>query len=709
MRSRFSDWRINTVAVLSFVAVCAIFLRIVHVQIITHEDIDEDAQKQWLTRVTCTARRGSIFDRNGLPLAVTHKTFVLGVTPRDLPDDDDELEVLSDAASTTGSSVHRLLKRKDTYIRLARKVPLSYQQEEKLSSMSGVRLDPYPERINPFHCMTPSLLGSVGSDGSGTGGIELSFSDLLRGADGWKILSRDAKGGLYRRADAPGRKPENGHDLYLTIDSRIQAIVDFELEQAVSRYGAASGAAVVVDPWTGEIYALAEKEGKKAGKVKNVAGLYSTSCIFEPGSTFKLITSAYLLERGDVDPYDVFYCEEGEADFWFGTFKDDHEFGWLTYKEIFKKSSNICTIKAVMNTDREDFYSFLLRFGFGSRTGINLPAESAGALRKPEDWSGRSLPSIAIGQEIGVTVLQMAMAYCAVANGGNLLVPRIAHEVRDPEGKLVREFSPVRVRRVISPGTAKKLREFCRGVVVDGTGIKAAVEGIETAGKTGTAQVADGSGYLPNTWIASFVGFVPADEPRFVCMVVLNEPSYAWHYGGSSSAVVFSEIVEGINLTSDLLAPEVLEGIVDSTRLRRDMIAVPSFFRLRCAEAVQLASDCDLNIVFHSDEGEVYSQIPGPGTLVKKGESVSLSFISGGDRKKSGVAVPDLRGLSIRQARRMLIESGLRSRIAGSGTVLRQDPAPGRKVSRGSIVSIRCGMSRKREDGGLALAGRAAK
>ena len=446
MRSRFSDWRINTVAVLSFVAVCAIFLRIAHVQILNHEEIDEDAQKNVRNRAAWTARRGSIFDRNGLPLAVSHRTYVLGVTPRDLPDDDDKLEVLSDAASISRSSVRRLLKREDTYIRLVGKVSLSYQQEEKLSSMPGVRLDPDPERINPFHCMTPPLLGSVGSDGSGTGGIELSFSDLLRGTDGWKVLSRDAKGRLYRRVDAPGRNPENGHDVYLTIDSRIQAIVDFELEQAVSRYGAAAGAAVVVDPWTGEIYALAEKKSAKAGSVRNAAGLYSTSCIYEPGSTFKLVTYAYLLDRGEVDAYNVFYGEEGEADFWFGTFRDDHEFGWLTVKEAFKKSSNICTIKAVMNTDTEDFYSFLIRFGFGSRTGINLPAESAGTLRKPENWSGRSLPSVAIGQEIGVTVLQMAMAYCAVANGGDLMVPRIAHEVRDFEGELVREFNPVRVR-----------------------------------------------------------------------------------------------------------------------------------------------------------------------------------------------------------------------------------------------------------------------
>ena len=708
MRLRFTDWRINTVKILALAAVCAIFLRIVHVQLIDHEEFTEDGRDQWIKQVTESARRGGIFDRNGLPLAVTHRTYVLGVTPRDLPDDVDLLKVFPDAALPDGSLSRRLQNREATYIRIARKVSLSCKQVELLSSMSGVRLDPDPERINPFHCMTPLLLGSVNAEGAGTGGIERSFDDYLRGTDGWKLFCRDANDRLYRRADAPGRKPENGHDLYLTIDSRIQAIVDFELEQAVSRYGAASGAAVVVDPWTGEIYALAEKNGAKVGKKKSGKGLYSTGCSYEPGSTFKLITSAYLLEKGEVDPYDVFFGEQGEADFPFGTFRDDHEFGWLTYKETFKKSSNICTIKAVMDTDREEFYSFLLRFGFGSRTGIDLPAESAGKLRKPEEWSARSLPSMAIGQEIGVTVLQMAMAYCAVANGGELMVPRITREVRDSEGELVKGFEPVRVRRVISPRTAKTLREFCRDVVVDGTGTKASVNGIDTAGKTGTAQVADGSGYLANTWLASFAGFAPSDEPRFVCMVILNEPDYAWHYGGISSAVVFSEIVEGINLASDLLTPDA-DVTLDPSRPEGDMITVPSFFRLRCAEAHQLADDCDLTIDYSKDEGEVYSQIPGPGTLVKKGGKIALSFISDSDRKKNGVTVPDLRGLSIRQARRMLIESGLRSRIAGSGTVLRQDPSPGRKVSRGSTVSIRCTTALKREGNGLALAGGAAR
>jgi stage V sporulation protein D (sporulation-specific penicillin-binding protein) len=708
MTSRLKNWRMITVDVLSLAAVCAIFLRIVDVQIIDHDEIIEDAHLNSEKRVSWLASRGSIFDRNGLPLAVSHRTYVLGVTPRDLPGDDDELEVLSDAASINRSFIRRLLNRKDDYIRLARKVSLSCQQEEKLSSMQGVRLDPDPERINPFHCMAPLLLGSVGDDNAGKGGLELMFDDYLRGTDGWKLMIRDARGRLYRRTDAPGRRPENGHDLYLTIDSRIQAIVDFELEQAVSRYGAASGAAVVVDPWTGEIYALAEKEGSKAGKIKTGNGLYSTGCIYEPGSTFKLVTAAYLLEQGEVDPYDVFYGEEGRADFWFGTFNDDHKFGWLTFKEAFKKSSNICTIKAVMDTDRDDFYAFLLRFGFGSRTGIDLPAESAGALRRPEDWSARSLPSMAIGQEIGVTVVQMAMAYCAVANGGDLMVPRIAREVRDPEGGLVRKFDPVRVRKVLSPETARKLRGFCREVVVDGTGVNAAVDGIETAGKTGTAQVADGSRYLENTWIASFAGFAPADDPKLVCMVVLKEPDYRWHYGGSSSALVFSEIVEGINLASDLFAPEA-EIAVDPGQRAKDMIAVPSFFRLRCAEAEQLASDCDLYLAYTSGEGEVYSQVPGPGTLVQKGGKVSLSFISEGGAKEAGVMVPDLRGLSIRQARRMLIESGLRSRIAGSGRVQKQDPPPGRKVSKGTTVSIRCSAAKNNEGSELALAGGAAR
>ena len=680
--------RMRWLAVASLVAAAVIMCRIVQIQILSHERYAALAEQQTRTRLVWSARRGNIFDRAGLPVAVTHQKYAIGVTPRDVPAADPAVvELIAAASSRKQSEVRRLLRRKAEYVPLARKVPLTCEQEAELAVIPGVKLDPTPDRLTPFECIVPALVGAVGNDNVATGGVELAFDEYLRGEDGWLFAGRDAKDRVYVRAGTPGRQPKNGHDVYLTIDSRIQAIVDFELERAVSKFGAASGAAVVIEPHSGDILALAEKNSA-AMQSDPARGLFSTSCIFEPGSTFKLLTCAFLLETGAAGPYDQFYGEQGQADFPFGRFRDDRPFGWLTLRELFKHSSNICMIKAIDGSDRERFFSFLVGSGFGVRTGIDLPAESPGTLRHPKDWSGRSMASIAIGQEIGVTVLQMAMAFGAVANGGDLMVPRVVSMVRDERGRIVREFPPIRARRIMSPGTAATLREFCRDVVDGGTGARAAVGGLQVAGKTGTAQVSDGRTYVEGKWVASFAGFVPAEDPKLVCVVVLNEPAYRYHHGGSSAAVAFAEIIEGINISSDLISGAdswaEFAGVLPA-----GTVEVPSFFRLPSAAAVRLAATSGLHPVFSNDEGVVYAQVPGPGARVQKGSEVVLSFMAAAP-PAGKVEVPDVRGLPLRPARRMLIESGLKSIIDGSGIVQRQEPPPGRGVSRGSIVTIYC-------------------
>ncbi|MDD3642147.1 MAG: penicillin-binding transpeptidase domain-containing protein [Candidatus Krumholzibacteria bacterium] len=690
--------RLRLLVLTAIASVCVLFGRIFQVQILQYPEHKAAAERQNQRTVAWPARRGCIYDRDGFPLAVTHKTYTLGVTPRHVPDRDETVRMIADASARRQSDLRRILRtgRDAEYIQLARRIPLTSEQKAQLAAVPGVAVDNDPERLRPFECVAPALLGAVNLEGAATGGVELAFDGYLRGADGWLLVNRDARDREFVRAGAPGRQPENGHDVYLTIDSGIQAIVDFELEQAVSRYGAASGAAVVVEPHTGDVLALAEKRAPGGAQVP-AGGLFSTSCIFEPGSTFKLVTCSFLLDAGAVDPYDAFYGEQGEAKFEFGRFRDDHEFGWLTFKEMFIHSSNICMIKANLASDQDEFYAFLLRSGFGARTGIDLPAESPGTLRPPAQWSRRSMASISIGHEIGVTVMQMAMAYCAVANGGWLMVPRIATAVRDERGKIVQEWLPVRVRRIMSEQTARTMRDFCRQVVAAGTGVKAAVKELDVAGKTGTAQVSDGSGYVRGRCIASFAGFVPADDPRLVCLVILDDPQAPNNYGGQSSAVAFSEIVEGINLSSDILGTaDSRTTIVESSR--DGMIEVPSFFRLSCDEAVSLAAQSGLRTFFSSGEGVVYAQIPGPGSLVREGAEIILSFLD--ERGRGGeVGVPELRGMSMRGARRMLLECGLRSRIEGTGVVHLQDPLPGASVDRGSIVSIRCKPGPPAQDG----------
>ncbi|MBN1884976.1 MAG: PASTA domain-containing protein [Candidatus Krumholzibacteriota bacterium] len=682
-------WRLRLLAFCAAAIVCALLYRLVQVQIVRHVHYKNRADGQWHEQVAWPSRRGSILDRNGMPLAVTSRTWAVGVTPSLFPCDDGAIAGFAEAVGVSVRTVRRALRKDRPYVPLARDRRLNEEAVGLLSAMPGVRLDPSPDRIHPFGAAAPGLVGAVNDEGRGVSGIEQAFDSLLAGEDGWFLVSKDARSNVFRPVNAPGRKPVDGRDVYLTIDSRVQAIVDFELEKAVDRYGAAAGISIVLDPRTGDILALSEKR-RDGGVAAGGEGLMSVSCIYEPGSTFKLVTDAYLLERGAVDPYDVFDTEGGEVEFEFGTFRDDHrEDAWYSFKESFVKSSNVCTIKAVMNADPRDFHRWLLDFGFGGWTGVDLPAESRGTLRDPGDWSARSLPSIAIGQEIGVTALQMALAYGALANGGVLTSPRIAQRTVDRVGGDAREMPPLQVRRVFSDETAERMKDFCVAVVRKGTGRKAAVPGMTVAGKTGTAQKASGGRYVRGRYVASFIGFCPAEDPRLVCLVLLDEPAYPYWWGGESAAVVFRGIVGGINLATDMLCRSA-DGEVALGEREGGTFRAPSFLRLTERDAIRLASGSGLVISGAGEEDWiVWSQSPDPGTPMERGDEIRLLYRS--PRPLAGtVAVPDCRGLSIREARRLLISCGLESRIDGSGEVRRQTPEPGRSVKRGAAVRLRC-------------------
>ncbi len=691
MRHPFPQWRLKFVSFAATIIVCILLARIIQIQIIRHDIYNEKAKKQWYRKIPWHARRGSIFDRNGIPLAVTHRTYSIGVTPRRFAGNGSDAVSVAGILGITVKQLGRKLDEDRQYVPLGRNLRLSEDEVEVVSRIPGVRLDRKEDRLYPFKAIPPRLVGRLNFGGEAVGGVELALNDILKGKDGWLLVNKDARDTTFFPVNGPGKKPDDGSDLFLSIDSRVQSIIDFELDQAVERYRAVGGVVIVIDPSNGDILGLSEKfPAVPAGGNRHPSGnsLFSVSCIFEPGSTFKLITDLYLLDRGTVDPYDVFYAENGKASFDFGTFRDHNKYEWLTFKESFVLSSNIATIKAVKDSDWDDFYRFILKFGFGTRTGIDLPAESRGTLRPPGKWSGRSLPSISIGHEIGVTALQMALAYCCLANGGDLFVPRLVLAARD-EGESMRELNPpVRLRRVFSRETAETLKGFCREVVVKGTGKKASVSGIAVAGKTGTAEKAGENGYIEGKYVTSFIGYAPADEPRFVCLVLLDEPAYPYYWGGESSAVVFRKIVEGINLATELLCRE--DDLDVAFRYRKtDRIAVPCFLRMTSAEAVRLASACGLYLCGSSGDGTVYAQIPDPGTLLERGGECKLLY-GPKERSEKTVHVPDLRKLSIREARRLLIACGLKSRITGFGLVRSQKPRPGTVVHCGHEITLTC-------------------
>ena len=299
------------------------------------------------------------------------------------------------------------------------------------------------------------------------------------------------------------------------------------------------------------------------------------------------------------------------------------------------------------------------------------------------------MASISIGQEIGVTAMQMAMAYGALANGGTLMTPRVALEVARHGEHPVVSYPSIKIRKVFSEETAKTLVDFCKGVVKNGTGTNAQVEGIETAGKTGTAQKSDGRGYIDGKYIASFIGFAPADAPQLVCLVLLDEPEQNHYYGGSSAAVVFRKIIEGINLSTDLLA-DPGSNVMTLSDPKANRSAVPSFLRLTLNEAEILAARHGFRVDCTMKDGEVFAQVPEPGTYADPGSEISLALRAAPSNGPQEIPVPDLLGLPVRKARRMLIECGLSGKIEGYGLVESQDPEPGMMAGQGTKVTLCC-------------------
>ncbi|MEK6691916.1 MAG: penicillin-binding protein 2, partial [Nitrospirota bacterium] len=392
----------------------------------------------------------------------------------------------------------------------------------------------------------------VGMDNKGLEGVELAYEGDMKGEEGWLVLGRDALGRDIFPSNNNYKSPSSGRDLYLTIDEVIQYITEKELVNGVERWRAKSAIAIVMNPRTGEILAM----GVRPEFNPNIIGNYkpydwrnrAITDLYEPGSTFKVISAAAALEEGVARVGDLFDCSRGEIEVGGKVMRDAHRHGVLSFTEVIQKSSNIGAIQIGMKLGKERFYKYIKAFGFGEKTGIDLPGESPGKVRVPKEWSGTSIGAVSIGQEIAVSPLQILAAFSAIANDGNLMKPYIVSEVRDNEGRVIKSFTPQVVRKVISENTSKRLTEILKTVVEEGgTATKAAIQGNLVAGKTGTAQKTDpetGS-YSNERYVSSFVGYLPAEDPKISIIVVVDEPKGAI-YGGSVAAPIFKEIAEQV-------------------------------------------------------------------------------------------------------------------------------------------------------------------
>ena len=645
--------------------------RLAQLQISQHAELSARAKNQQLGAVETNATRGLLLDRQGRELARSVDTESFFADPR-------EIENVSDTArkiaSVTGQDKDELVTKlraakdsKKQFIWLIRRVEL--QTASKLDAMNlvGVYSRKEPKRYYPNDTLAAHVLGFVGTDEIGLGGVEQYYNEKIRGEAGKVYVERD--GSRERRAfDSYEVQSHPGQTVVLTIDQTIQYRTEQALFAAVERSHAKSGTAIVIDPHTGEILALANAPAfdpnQAANEAPEVRTNWALQNIYEPGSTFKVVAYSAALEQGLVSPEDKIDCQMGQITVAGRLIHDHKPFGVLSVSDALAKSSNVGAIKLALLVGNESMYDFSKRLGFGTKTGIDLPGESGGILRPLSRWQPSSIGSIAIGQEVGVTPVQMAVAYSAIANGGSWVKPHIVREMRSPDGLVLYHANP-ETRAVLKTETVEKLRGMMEGVTLHGTARKAQVEGYTAAGKTGTAQKIDPKtrGYSATKFIGSFVGFAPVINPAVVIIVVIDEPQGAYH-GGDVAAPVFREIAEQIlpelNVTPDVEMKSAGELIAQNY--------TPSPQEIE--DAAQRAAT--LPQVARNFTGATREVVFAPAT-------------------KRGALMPDLRGQSVRDVVRACAALGLSLEAKGAGRAIRQYPSAGAEVSSGQLVQVEFG------------------
>ncbi|HEX3559427.1 MAG TPA: penicillin-binding protein [Pyrinomonadaceae bacterium] len=658
--------------------------RLTYLQTSQHEWLTHRARAQQLNVEPQSAARGLILDRQGRELARSVSVDSFFADPREIESADDAAEGLSRVFKIDETSLAaRLREAKDAkrgFVWLARKVSEEQSRAVRELKIKGVYSVEEQERRYPNGALAAHVVGFVGLDDKGLAGVEQVYDASLTGEPGRLIASDDAKRHAF---DSAGSAAQDGRTVVLTIDQSVQYIVERELVAAVERTQAKSGAAVVVDPRTGEILALAnapsfdpnDAGGVSADARRNAA----LQNIYEPGSTFKVVAYSGSLEEKLIKPDDKIECPGTITVF--GRTVHDHAHGTLTATEALAKSSNVAAIKLGLKLGNARLYDYIRRFGFGSRTGVELPGETAGLVRPVSKWQPTSIGSVPIGQEVGVTPVQMAAAYATIANDGVRVAPHLVREVRDAEGHVVEQSQP-ESHRVVSAETARELRGMLEMVTLKGTARAAQLEGYTAAGKTGTAQKVDPRthAYSQTKYVGSFVGFAPVENPAAVIIVVLDEPIGA-HQGGAVAAPVFSEIADQILPYLDVMPDNVPDAKAPAGQLAATVAPALTASAQAAAQAAK----------GHEDETLEAVKLPEVASASTQGGEINeIVYASAGER---ALLMPDLRGRSVRDAARVCAQLGLELEARGEGRAVRQTPAVGSQVEAGQSVRIEFGRS----------------
>jgi cell division protein FtsI (penicillin-binding protein 3) len=655
MKKKSINWfkvRVILVSFFIFFSFVLVVGRMFQLQVLKKEQLYKLAARQQSSQIPLVPKRGTIYDRNENELAVSVEVDSAYAESKKVVEVEKTVQGLSAIFQNDQKELREKLKSRKSFEWIERKISPKETEAVKALNLSGIHFLRENKRFYPHSHLAAHIIGFVGLDSKGLEGIELQYDVLLNGKQNVLITERDAMGRGIMTGGVPDEKEEHYRNIILTIDKQIQYVAETELSHSVQKWGAHGGMVIVMDPMTGKILALTSYPFFNPNQFiqyrprswRNRA----ISDVFEPGSMFKAFLAAAVLEEKIVQPTDSFYCENGFYTVYDRTIRDHSKHGWLTFHQVIKVSSNIGAAKAAEKIGKERFYRYLCDFGFGEKTRVGLPGEAKGIVQHPRYWPPITLDTIAFGQGIAVTGIQMATALSAIANGGVLMRPQVVERITNEKGVVIQSFKPEAVRRVISEETSRKVMALLKATTEKGgTGEQAVPQGYEVGGKTGTAQKVDSilGGYSEDRFTSGFMGFAPADEPKIVVLVVIDEPRGST-YGGIVAAPVFRAIVEKVLPYLNILPkgtmvvkneseiPAKREAartlpVIEEIKVGRgaERVVMPDLAGLSMRSALSRMERRGL-IIKVSGNGRLVEQVPRAGAVIDKGEICYLKFES---------------------------------------------------------------------------------
>jgi cell division protein FtsI (penicillin-binding protein 3) len=661
----------------------AVFGRLTYLQLIRHSEYMSRAMKQQRRTMEIDPKRGTIYDRNMRPLAMSVPVQSAFAIPSEMKDTEMAARLLSGVLRVPPNTLREKLESGSTFVWIKRKMAQEEEEAVRSLNLKGIYFQEENKRYYPKLDMGAHVVGFVDVDEHGLGGIEYEYDNLIRGKGEKIVVMADAR---QQKFDGSEAHQDPGESVVLTLDEKIQYIAERELAAVIQKVHAPAGSVIVQDPNTGAILALAnwpKYNPNSATSVPTEARMdRAVSAIYEPGSTFKLVTLAAAFDQNLIRPEEVFNCENGSIVVAGHRIHDHKKYGDLTVAEILANSSDVGAIKIALKLGPPRFNDYIHAFGFGSPTGVDLPGESRGLVQRLDHWGSFSIGSISMGQEVGVTPLQMINAVSAVANGGLLYKPRVVEEMRRGDHVLPLEgpSAPAEPRRVIRPETAATMRRLMEGVILNGTGKSARLDGWTAGGKTGTAQKIDPATgrYSRTKVIASFTGFAPINNPAVTILVSIDSPEGWPHDGATVSAPVFKRIAEQVLPYLDVPRDVPINPRLVQTEYRQN----------RESEAVAMEDDTPMDFSAPAELTEQTAKAPeaAPVQAQPQAPNVTVTIDEGGD-----IAVPDFKGKTMREVADACLRLGLNPVLVGSSLALQQSPAAGSKVRRGAKIRVEFG------------------